>query len=36
MIRCYKNSKVVYSVYDDGFEEKFNDSHTKKLMMEGN
>jgi starch synthase len=31
----FKNSKVVYSVYDDGFEEKFSDTYTKKLMMEG-
>ena len=31
----FKNSKVIYSVYDDGFEEKFNDNYTKKLMMEG-
>ena len=31
----FKNSKVVYSVYDEGFEEKFNDSYGKKLMMEG-
>ncbi|MEO5569334.1 MAG: glycogen/starch synthase [Bacteroidia bacterium] len=31
----FKNSKIVYSVYDDGFEEKFNDTYTKKLMMEG-
>ena len=31
----FKNSKVVYSVYDEGFDEKFNDTYTKKLMMEG-
>lgn len=31
----FKNSKVIYSVYDDGFEEKFNDNYTKKLTMEG-
>jgi starch synthase len=31
----FKNSKVVYSVYDDAFEEKFSDSYTKKLMMQG-
>jgi starch synthase len=31
----FKNSKVIYSMYDDGFEEKFNDNYTKKLMMEG-
>ncbi|HKR07523.1 MAG TPA: glycogen/starch synthase [Bacteroidia bacterium] len=31
----FRNSKVVYSVYDEGFEEKFNDTYTKKLMMEG-
>lgn len=31
----FKNSRVVYSVYDDGFEEKFNDNYSKKLMMEG-
>jgi starch synthase len=31
----FKNSKVIYSVYDEGFEEKFNDNYSKKLMMEG-
>jgi len=31
----FRNSKVVYSVYDEGFEEKFNDTYSKKLMMEG-
>lgn len=31
----FKNSKVVYSLYDDGFTEKFNDDYSKKLMMEG-
>lgn len=31
----FRNSKVIYSVYDEGFEEKFNDTYTKKLMMEG-
>jgi len=31
----FKNSRVVYSVYDEEFEEKFNDSYTKRLMMEG-
>lgn len=31
----FKNSKVIYSVYDEGFEEKFNENYTKKLMMEG-
>jgi starch synthase len=31
----FKNSKVIYSVYDEGFEEKLNDNYSKKLMMEG-
>ncbi|MEP7168445.1 MAG: glycogen/starch synthase [Bacteroidota bacterium] len=31
----FRNSKVIYSVYDEGFEEKFNETYTKKLMMEG-
>lgn len=31
----FKNSKVVYSVYDEGFEEKFGDNYAKKVMMDG-
>jgi starch synthase len=31
----FKNSKVVYSLYDDGFTEKFTDDYHKKLSMEG-
>lgn len=31
----FKNSKVVYSVYDDHFVEKFNGEFSKKLKMEG-
>lgn len=32
---CFKNSRVIYSVYNDGFEDKWADNYTKKLMMEG-
>ncbi len=31
----FKNSKVIYSVYDEAFEEKLNENYSKKLMMEG-
>lgn len=31
----YKDSKVVYSVYDDYFEESFNDSYVRKIQMDG-
>ncbi len=31
----FRNSKVIYSLYDDTFTEKFNDDYSKKLMMEG-
>jgi starch synthase len=31
----FKNSKVVYSLYDDAFTEKFSDDYHKKVMMEG-
>ncbi len=31
----FKNSKVVYSLYDDQFSEKFSDNYNKKLGMEG-
>lgn len=31
----FRNSRVVYSCYDDGFTESFNDTYTKKFMMEG-
>ncbi len=31
----FKNSKVVYSVYNDHFEEPFNDDYHKKVVMDG-
>jgi starch synthase len=31
----FKEAKVVYSVYDDGFEEKFGDDYVRKVTMEG-
>lgn len=31
----FKNSKVIYSLYEDGFTEKLNDDYIKKLTMEG-
>jgi starch synthase len=31
----FKNTKIVYSVYDDGFETPFNDNFAKKLKMDG-
>jgi starch synthase len=31
----FKDAKVVYSVYDDGFEEKFSDDYVRKVTMEG-
>ncbi|HMT29499.1 MAG TPA: glycogen/starch synthase [Bacteroidia bacterium] len=31
----FKDSRVVYSVYDDNFEETFSDDYAKKVMMEG-
>jgi len=31
----FKDSRVVYSIYDDQFEESFNDNYTKKIMMDG-
>lgn len=31
----FKNSKVIYSVYKEGFEEKLNENYCKKIMMEG-
>lgn len=31
----YKDSKVVYSIYDDYFEESFNDSYVRKIQMDG-
>ena len=31
----YKNTKVVYSVYNNGFNESFSENYSKKLKMEG-
>jgi starch synthase len=31
----FRNSKVVYSVYDDGFTESFSDNLAKKIKMDG-
>jgi starch synthase len=31
----FKDSRVVYSVYDDTFEESFSDNYATKVMMEG-
>jgi starch synthase len=31
----FRNSRVIYSVYDDEFEETFPDNYSKKMMMEG-
>ncbi|HRC32611.1 MAG TPA: glycogen/starch synthase [Bacteroidia bacterium] len=31
----FKNAKVVYSLYNDSFEDTFNPEYSKKLMMEG-
>ena len=31
----FRNSRVVYSCYDDGFTETLNENYTKKFMMEG-
>jgi starch synthase len=32
---CFKNSKVVYSVYDDGFERPFRENFARKAKIEG-
>jgi len=32
---CFKNAKVVYSIYNDGFEKPFRDNFAKKLKIEG-
>ena len=32
---CYKNTKVVYSVYNDDFETPFRDVFAKKLLLKG-
>ncbi len=32
---CYKNAKVVYSIYDDDFKTPFRDIFAKKLMLAG-
>jgi len=32
---CYKNTKVVYSVYNDDFQVPFRDIFAKKLLLEG-
>jgi starch synthase len=31
----FRDSQVVYSVYNDHFEEQFNDTYSSKLMMDG-
>ncbi len=31
----FKNAKVVYSVYNDGFDEPLNDDYHKKVLMDG-
>jgi starch synthase len=31
----FKNSKIVYSIYDEAFEEPFNDDFAKKIKMDG-
>ena len=32
---CFKNSKVVYSVYNDEFQQSFNGEFTKKMKVDG-
>lgn len=32
---CFKNSKVVYSLYNDDFKQAFNDNFTEKLKFDG-
>jgi starch synthase len=32
---CFKNSKVVYSLYDDDFKQPFRDNFTRKLKIDG-
>ncbi len=32
---CFKNSKIVYSVYNDDFQVPFRDTFSKKLKLEG-
>jgi starch synthase len=32
---CFKNSKVVYSVYDDAFKQPFGANFANKAMIEG-
>ncbi len=32
---CYKNAKVVYSVYDDDFKQSFRDVFANKLLLNG-
>ena len=32
---CFKNSKIVYSIYDDEFKNPFRDDFAKKLKIEG-
>ncbi len=32
---CYKNTKVVYSIYDDDFKTSFRDAFSTKLLLEG-
>jgi starch synthase len=32
---CFKNTKVIYSIYDDGFEQPFRAGFAKKVKLEG-
>jgi starch synthase len=32
---CFKHSKIVYSIYDDGFKKQLNESFAKKVKIEG-
>jgi starch synthase len=32
---CFKNSKIVYSIYDDAFKNTFREDFSKKLKVEG-
>jgi starch synthase len=31
----FKNARVIYSLYDDGFTDSFHEDYSKRLMMEG-
>lgn len=32
---CFKNAKVIYSVYNDGFEDNWGEGYQKKVTMDG-